>query len=295
MNNTIPASELILNPDGSIYHLHLLPVDIAETIIFVGDPDRVKMVSDFFDTIEVKKQKREFVTHTGTYKGKRLTVISTGIGTDNIDIVLNELDALVNIDLEKRRIKEQLTTLNIVRLGTSGCLDASIPVDSTLLSSFGFGLDGLMPYYTTNENDEEKSLLKELEEKYTSFYNQLPVQVHFSECSKELLEFFRDDSTFEGITATCTGFYGPQGRQLRLQPKLDKLQDKLTTLEFTNHKLTNFEMETAAIYGLAKELGHKALSINLLIANREAKTFSANPKQSMKQMIQWALDKMVDL
>lgn len=290
----IKESELILNPDGSVYHLHLLPEELADTIITVGDPDRVEKVSQHFDSIEVKKAKREFVTHTGNYQDKRISVISTGIGTDNIDIVLNELDALVNIDLQKRAIKDEKKSLSIIRIGTSGCLDVSMPIDSYLLSSFGLGLDGLLGFYQPNYSNEETDLFSELNQNHKSFVEKLPVQPYFSAASSDLLQHFSDYNTYSGITATCTGFYAPQGRQLRLRPMFEDILDELTSLKL-KHRVTNFEMETAGIYGMSNLLGHKALSINLLIANRKSKQFSPNPKQSMEEMIAWALNKVNQL
>ena len=290
----IPESELILNPDGSIYHLNLLPEELANTVITVGDPERVKKVSSHFDRIELKKEKREFHTHTGEYKGKRISVISTGIGTDNIDIVFNELDALVNINLKTREIKDSLTSLNIVRIGTSGCLDGEVPVDSTLLSRFGLGLDGLMGFYAYNYSEAETQLIKELNQKNSDFIHQLPVQAYFSEAGADLFGHFNEGDIFSGITATCTGFYAPQGRQLRLQPKFADILDQLTQLQLSQ-KVTNFEMETAGIYGMANLLGHQALSVNLLIANRATKQFSPHPKKSMDKMIEWTLEKIKTL
>lgn len=289
--SVIKPSELILNPDGSVYHLHLLPEDISETIITVGDPNRVKMVSAYFDTIEVKKEKREFFTHTGTYKGKRLTVISTGIGTDNIDIVFNELDALVNIDLKTRTIKKTHTALNFIRIGTSGCMHKDIPIDATLLSSHGLGMDGLLNYYEYSQSTEEKAMHNELEQ--LSLFESLGIRPYVFEGSSLLRSIFEDETTFAGITTTCTGFYGPQGRELRLRPKVSDLVDQLSRVVLCGHQVTNFEMETAGIYGLASLLGHEALSINLLIANRARGEFSKDPKASMTNLIQWVLDKLV--
>lgn len=291
--NRIPESELILNRDGSVYHLNLLPQDISETIITVGDPDRVDLVASFFDSIEIEKSKREFATKTGIYKGKRLTVISTGIGTDNIDIVFNELDALVNIDLASRTIKEEHKALNIIRIGTSGCMDGSIPIDSILLSSHGVGLDGLLSYYDYEYDESDKKMNEELLASH--FFDQWSLQPYCFSASNELLLHFNDAETYSGITTTCTGFYGPQGRSLRLKPKLENLLDELPKLNVCGHQFTNFEMETAGIYGLAKLLGHKALSINLLIANRIRGEFSSRPVDRMKEVIEWSLEEIVSL
>ncbi|MCZ2277804.1 MAG: nucleoside phosphorylase [Bacteroidia bacterium] len=286
----IPESELILNPDGSIYHLHLLPEDISTTIINVGDPDRVCTVSSFFDKIEVKKQKREFITHTGTYKGKRLTVISTGIGTDNIDIVYNELDALVNIDLKTRTIKDKHTALNLIRIGTSGALQEDILPDSFVCSSHGLGLDGLMNYYFTDAASEDKDLNE-------AFADYLPNDCRFPrspivKASDFLFERISSQMN-TGITASCAGFYGPQGRMLRLQPYRHDLLDKLTAFRFGNHRITNFEMETGAMYGLAKLLGHRCCSTNVIIANRIRHEFSGNPAKSVNELIAVVLDKII--
>lgn len=291
--NRIADSELILNADGSVYHLNLLPDDIADTIITVGDPDRVETVTSFFDNIEVEKSKREFSTKTGSYKGKRITVISTGIGTDNIDIVFNELDALVNIDLQNRIVKDEKKSLNIIRIGTSGCLQNDIPIDSILLSSHGLGLDGLMSFYQYKNDMVVTSLLESFMK--TDLLRGVNVEPYLFTASNQLLAHFHRPETFTGITTTCTGFYGPQGRSLRLQPKLEHFLDQLSNLSIGNHTFTNFEMETAGIYGLSKLLGHHAISINLLIANRARGEFSQRPKERMKEVIEWSLNRIVEL
>ncbi|MCB0540529.1 MAG: nucleoside phosphorylase, partial [Bacteroidetes bacterium] len=258
MNEIIKPSELILNDDGSIYHLHLLPEQIADTIITVGDPDRVEKVSKYFDKIEHKIQKREFVTHTGYIGNKRLTVISTGIGTDNIDIVINELDALVNIDLHTRQIKKDKKSLNIIRIGTSGTLQGEIDVDSIVLSSFGLGLDGLMNFYVSHNSDEEEEILLKINKAV-----ELPIKPCIAKGSEFLLNQIKTDSTYTGITISATGFYGPQGRTLRMQPKVANFIDELAQLKFDNNeRITNLEMETSAIYGMGKVLGHHCLSVN---------------------------------
>lgn len=278
----IASSELVLNPDGSVYHLHLRPENIASTIITVGDPDRVTMVSKYFDAVEFTMQKREFVTHTGRVGNKRLTVISTGIGTDNIDIVLNELDALVNIDLQTRTPLPETTQLSIVRLGTSGSLHPDIPVDSFVVSSFGLGLEGLMHFYHFHPDETEQQLLAH----FPPLKN--GVVPYIAAASQTLLHKIGAGIT-AGITATCSGFYGPQGRQLRLQPALTDLLTQLQHFSLGQHRVTNFEMETAAIYGLSRLLGHRALSVNVIMANRALGQFSQKPYEAIDNLIQTML------
>ena len=285
MKNQIPESELILNPDGSIYHLHLLPEDVADTIIFVGDQDRVPQVSKHFDRIEVKKQKREFVTHTGYIGSKRLSVISTGIGTDNIDIVLNELDALVNVNLDTRTVKEKLTSLDIIRIGTSGALQEDVLVDSVLISSHGLGLDGLMQFYDYEETDEIAGLLTEMDEQLGLVF----VNPYLFKAGEGLFNKFVPHYA-HGITATCCGFYGPQGRMLRAERKYDNLIDKLNGIAAQGKRITNFEMETAGIYGMASLLGHGAISVNAILANRINHTFSRNPEAIVETAIKQVLE-----
>lgn len=287
--NPIGESELILNPDGSIYHLNLLPTDISDTIITVGDPDRVAMVSKHFDNIEIIKQKREFVTHTGTYKGKRLTVISTGIGTSNIEIVFTELDALVNIDLETREVKEESTALNFIRVGTSGGLRKGIEVDSFVASAFGIGLDNLMAFYDFQPNEEEE----ELQDLLPELGNY--IQPYVAQASYELLQIVASDVT-QGITITSPGFYAPQSRTLRVTPMLKNKLKILQEFEFDDspYQITNFEMETASMYAFARLFGHNALSMNAIIANRIENSFSENPKKTVEELIVYVLDKLVD-
>ncbi|MBK5284666.1 MAG: nucleoside phosphorylase [Bacteroidia bacterium] len=285
----IPETELILNSDGSIYHLNLLPEDIAETVIHVGDPDRVKMVSDFFSSIEVKKQKREFITHTGIYKGKRLTVISTGIGTDNIDIVYNELDALVNIDLKTRIIKEEKTALNLIRIGTSGSLQEEIAPDAFVFSTFGIGLDGLLNFYEHNNTEEEKKIITAFRKHYPTD-GVLPLP-YLASCSP-LLDEKLSAGMFKGITASCSGFYAPQGRVLRYRLARPGMIDMLTTFKFNNLCITNFEMETAAMYGLASILGHQCCSVNVIVANRITKKHSHKADEKMKELIEVVLGRV---
>ncbi len=285
----IPESELILNSDGSVYHLNLLPEDISDIVINVGDPDRVSKVSSFFDKIEIKKQKREFVTHTGYYKGRRITVLSTGIGTDNIDIVYNELDALVNIDLKTRTVKEKLSSLNLIRIGTSGALQADIPVDSFVFSTFGLGLDGLLNFYKMQNSDEEKRIIESFRNHYPN--NCTLPQSYISRCSNKL-EKILSDGMHKGITASCSGFYAPQGRVLRYELARTDMIEKLHTFKHDHHRVTNFEMETGAMYGLAKVLGHNCCAVNVIVANRIVQQFSKKYEESMHTLIVTVLDRL---
>jgi uridine phosphorylase len=281
MEYQIPESELILNNDNSIYHLHLLPEYIAETIIFVGDQERVPEVSKYFDNIEIKKAKREFVTHTGYIDKKRISVISTGIGTDNIDIVMNELDALVNVDLATRTIKKNHTALNIIRIGTSGALQSNIPINSVLVSEQAIGLDSLMLFYE-REKDEilEQSIKQQLG---FDFIN--PYLVNGSKALIDLLP----NNYIKGITATCCGFYAPQGRFLKAKGVNNTLIQKLNQLNVNGKSVTNFEMETAGIYGMANVLGHHAVSVNCILANRIDNVFSKNPAEIVDRTIREVL------
>jgi uridine phosphorylase len=285
----IQSSELILNPDGSVYHLNLLPENIAHDIIFVGDQNRVEKITAAFEKIEFSQQKREFKTQTGLYKGKRITVISTGIGPDNIDIVMNELDALVNIDLKTRLPKTTLTSLNIIRIGTSGSLHADIPVNSFVMSKFGLGLDNMLRSYlidaVSNPNMESEFI------KHTDWDLRKGTPYIIS-CSELLEKKIESDQMHKGITATTGGFYGPQGRVLRLDIQDPDLNDKMVNFEFENHRITNLEMETAAIYGLGKLLGHNCLSLNAIIANRASGTFSEDPYKAVDELIAYTLDKI---
>ncbi|MDG1527893.1 MAG: nucleoside phosphorylase [Polaribacter sp.] len=287
----IKESELILNPNGSVYHLNLLPENIANDIIFVGDQDRVESITQHFDTVDFTTQKREFKTSTGTYKGKRFSVISTGIGPDNIDIVLNELDALVNINLKTRTIKKTLTKLNIVRIGTSGSLQNDIPVDSLLMSTFGLDINGMMHSYQS-----EKICHPELEQAFIEHtnWNSKKCEPLIVANSKELEVKISSEKVFKGITATAGGFYGPQGRVLRLALQDAELNSKIDSFNFNGNRITNLEMETSAIYGLSKLLGHNACSMNAIIANRANGTFSKNPKKVVADLIVYTLDKLVE-
>ena len=288
----IAESELIINPDGSIYHLNLLPEDIAPTVILVGDPNRVKMVSKYFDSVEVQKDKREFVTHTGTLNGKRISVVSSGIGPDNIDIVLNELDALVNIDLKTRTIKDQLTSLNIVRIGTSGSLQPDIKVNEFVLSEWAIGFDSLLHYYVG-----EHIQLKEVQDAFVQHANwyMAKSQPYVVSCSKPLADRLTSDEVHKGFTGTNVGFYGPQGRVLRLPVQDPNFMDTLASFSFKGKRITNLEMETSAIYGMANLLGHQAVSMNCIIANRPNGTFSSDPKGAVDAMIQYTLGKLTNL
>jgi len=269
----IAESELILNDRGAVYHLNLLPEELAPIVITVGDPDRVSAVSKYFDEISFKQQHREFVTHTGRLGNKQISVVSTGIGTDNIDIVLQELDALVNIDLSQRTINSQLQSLNIIRVGTCGSLQQEAPADSFIVSTHGLGIDNLLNFYSHKNNEEEKNILQ-----HFIAHTQLTgrfAQPYISLASSSLLKHFVD-GFHHGITITCPGFYGPQGRVLRLGLSNPDMIDRLTAFQFGNHRIINFEMETAGIYGLGKLLGHNCISLSTVVANRISKTFTIN-------------------
>jgi uridine phosphorylase len=287
----IQSSELILNPDGSVYHLNLKPEHIAHDIIFVGDQNRVEKITQFFDRIEYSTQKREFKTQTGYFKGKKMTVMSTGIGPDNIDIVMNELDALVNIDLETRKPKEQLTSLNIVRIGTSGSLQADIPCDSMVMSKYGLGLDNMLRSYLIDAISE-----KDMEEAFIAqtHWDVRKGRPYVITCSETLEKRIESDKIFKGFTGTAGGFYGPQGRVLRLEIQDPELNAKMDRFEFEGIKMTNLEMETAAIYGLGKLLGHNCLSLNAIIANRATGTFSEDPYKAVDALIAYTLDKLAE-
>lgn len=287
----IQSSELILNPDGSVYHLNLKPEHIAHDIIFVGDQNRVEKITQFFDSIEFSTQKREFKTQTGTYKGKRMTVMSTGIGPDNIDIVMNELDALVNIDLNTRKPKETLTSLNIIRIGTSGSLQADIPVDSFVMAKYGLGLDNMLRSYLIDEISD-----KAIEDAFIAHTNwdAKKGRPYVISCSEKLEKVIESNQIHKGITATAGGFYGPQGRVLRLDIQDPSLNNKMDNFKTNATRITNLEMETAAIYGLGKLLGHHCLSLNAIIANRASGTFSEDPYKAVDQLIAYALDKLAD-
>lgn len=282
----IASSELIITPKGTVYHLDLHPDHLADTIITVGDPDRVASVSKYFDAMEHQAQHREFITHTGRIGNKRISVVSTGIGPDNIDIVLNELDALANIDFETRTIRDEKKALSIIRLGTSGALQADIEVDSMVASSFAIGLDNLMHYYVYESNPEETYILGEFQQ-HTGLTDK-PVWPYIAEGAIRLRNHF-SEGFHSGITVTCPGFYGPQGRVLRGQIAFPNLIDALGTFGSRGQRITNFEMETSAIYGLGKMLGHQCLSISTIVANRIHQTFSSDGTAAVDNMIQKSL------
>ncbi|MDT0294247.1 nucleoside phosphorylase [Mesonia ostreae] len=289
----IKESELILNADGSVYHLNLKPENIANLIITVGDPDRIDSITKHFDSVEFKTQKREFQTQTGTYKNKRITVVSTGIGTDNIDIVLNELDALANINLKTREFKEEQQQLTIIRIGTSGSIQKEIPVDAFLASEKAVGFDGLLYYYQS-----DAFLEKEFAEHLHEYLDLHPhkARPYVVSADQDLVDHFSQDGrVFKGVTGTNVGFYAPQGRVLRAGLQDPNFIDQLTTFKFQDYRITNLEMETSAIYGLSKLLGHKAVSMNAIIANRETGDFSKDSLKAVEHLILYTLDKIITL
>jgi uridine phosphorylase len=276
--NRIAESELIINNRGAIYHLDLRPEEIARTILTVGDPGRVHEVSKHFDSIEFRAAHREFITHTGHLAGKRLSVISSGIGTDNIDIVLNELDALANIDLDTRTVRPSLTALKIIRIGTCGSLQNNVPVDSFVASTHGLGIDNLLSFYQHQSNDEEKQIIQ-------SFITQTQlVQPYITGGASSLIKHFVG-GFHHGITVSCPGFYGPQGRILRIGLAFPDLVARLSGFSLGHHRIANFEMETSAIYGLGRLLGHHCLSLNAVVANRVTKEFSSNAPKAIENLI----------
>ena len=295
--NQIPETELVLNPDGSIYHLNLMPGDIAGNIILAGDPGRVEVISSFFDTIELKKQKREFITHTGTYRGKRISAISSGIGTDNIDIVINELDALANIDLVNRIPLKKHTRLNIIRIGTSGSLQKDIPVDSLLLSEKAIGFDGLLNFYSGAGRVCDPGFEEAFKE-HTGWSSRLAAPYVVPASEKLLKKFIKEgsvrDKFIPGVTISAPGFYGPQGRELRLKPADPALNDKIEQFRYGRHKITNYEMECSAIYGLCALLGHEALTICAIIGNRATKTYSYRHEEVISELTGAVLDTLTE-
>ncbi len=285
----IGASELIINNDGSVFHLHLKPGELADTVILVGDPGRVDLVSSFFDTIELRRASREFVSVTGTYKGCRMTVLSTGIGCDNLDIVMTELDALVNIDFSSRQVKEELRSLRILRIGTSGAVQPDIPVGSYVFSHISVGADGLLNWYA---NRDEVSY-KEMEEAFvahTGWLDTLPAP-YFVRASQELIDLFAD-STVKGVTISASGFYGPQGRVLRVPLAMPDMMEKFESFRFGDYRITNFEMEGSALAGLATKLGHRAGTVCCIIANRYYKGAEPDYKTLVERLVVMALDKL---
>lgn len=288
MGNKLSEADLIINQDGTIYHLNLLPEDLAHTVITVGDPDRVSEISKHFDRIELKKGKREFLTHTGYIGQKRLTVISTGIGTDNIDIVFNELDALVNVDFESREVKKELVSLDIIRVGTSGAIQPDLPMGTILASSFGLGLDALMKYYIHELSVDERPILEAFQSHSSHIKG---IHPYLTAADPGLLS--RIGGTMEqGITVTAPGFYAPQGRQVRAKNAVPNFIELLNTFQHGKYRITNLEMETAGIYALAKALGHKALSVNAILASRVNFEFSKTPDKVVDKAIRMVLDKL---
>ncbi|WP_333627222.1 nucleoside phosphorylase [Sphingobacterium siyangense] len=283
----INESELILNADGSIYHLNLLPEDLASTVITVGDPDRVAKVSKHFDRIELKKGKREFITHTGYLGNKRLTVISTGIGTDNIDIVLNELDALANIDFDNRTVKSTLSSLDIVRIGTSGAVQQDVEMGTILASAYGIGLDALMNYYQGSYDGEERALQVELAE----YFSALNLKPYVAKAGASLMDRIAFDLP-KGVTLTAPGFYAPQGRTVRSTNTIPNFIDLIKSFQYKDQRFTNLEMETAGIYALANMFGHQALSINAILASRVDGRFSSAPEEVVDKAIQLVLERI---
>lgn len=285
----IKESELILSDDKKIYHLGLNPEQIGHIIITVGDPQRVPKVSKYFDKIEFTNQKREFISHTGLLGNKKISVIGTGIGPDNIDIMLNEVDALHNIDFNKREIKEKLTSLIIVRLGTSGTIRREIDVDSTVVSSHGLGMDGLMNFYDHSFTEFQTNIMNDMEKHFPLLFK--ICKPYIFPGSEKLIQSI-GNGFISGITLTAGGFYGPQGRKLRLDEKINKLIDELGEYEYNGLKITNFEMETSAIYGLSQLMGHQALSFNTIIANRATGKFSSDPYKAVEKMIQTVMERI---
>ena len=286
----IPESELIINKRGAIYHLDLRPEELADTVILVGDPERVKKVSKYFDSIEHQLQHREFITHTGFIANKRISVLSTGIGPDNIDIAINELDALANINFETRTINNTFRKLNLIRFGTSGALQADIPVDSLVASTHGLGFDNLMNYYEYEKSEEENKMISSFLEQ-TKMDTSITMPYIFKG-SEMLLNKFGNDF-YKGITVTAPGFYGPQGRELRLKSKSRALIDRLSHFSYSEFRITNFEMESSAIFGLGKLLGHECLSINVVVANRVVQQYSKDSNAAVENMIEKALGVIV--
>lgn len=285
----LAQSELILNTDGSVYHLDLLPEDIADTILTVGDPGRVAAVSRYFDRIEVIKQKREFITHTGYIGNKRLSVISTGISTDNIDIVFNELDALVNIDLQQRRPKPKLTSLKFIRIGTTGGLQPEVPIDSFVVSNYGIGMDGMASFYNLTPSLHEQDLQEAFIQCFTN--DKSAQGTYVAEGNQALIKLLSPDNII-GITVTCGGFYGPQGRLLRIQPRFADFIQRLQQFSWQGQKLLNLEMEAAAMYALGRQMGHQCCSISAVIASRCHQRFSTDSYKTIDKLIQCVLSRI---
>ncbi len=282
-------SELIINPDGSVYHIKLRPEDIADTVLLVGDQGRVKMISKYFDSIEHQSQNREFLAHTGYYNGERITALSTGIGTDNIDIVVNELDAAVNIDLNTRMLKDNRRSLRLIRLGTSGAIQPGINVDTFVASEYGLGFDGLLHYYKFDDNIIDNDLTEAFI-KHTGWSSKLPYP-YIVKHSGSIIETVAHDMT-KGITATASGFFGPQGRELRIPLAFPEMNSKMESFNYNSKSITNFEMETSALYALGKILGHQTLTICTIIANRANKQYSTDYKKTVDKLILTVLDRL---
>jgi len=289
MSVRYPESELILNKDGSIYHLSLRPQDIADIILTVGDPSRVHKVSQYFDKITFEMNKREFITHTGLYKGKKITVMSTGMGTDNVEILMSELDAIANINLKKRENKSRKKSLKIIRIGTSGALQQDVPLDSLLMTQYAIGLDTLMYFYNLERTEAEKNVEAALQ-----LEADLPFRPYCVEGSSKLFKHLSTD-TLVGNTVTCPGFYAPQGRELRVPLKYPNIVDKLGEFHYGDLWLTNFEMETAGYYALGRILGHEVVSCNAIIANRVTKEFSKNADKTIDNLIKYVLNKAIEI
>ncbi|CAI8274623.1 MAG: Purine nucleoside phosphorylase DeoD-type [Flavobacteriaceae bacterium] len=285
-------SELIFNEDGSVYHLKLKPGNISNTIILVGDPARVDLITQYFSSIEFTVQNREFKTVTGIYKNTRLSVLSTGIGSGNIDIVLNELDTLVNIDFNTRNVKPSVTKLNLIRIGTSGSIQADIPIDSLLISSKAIDIDGFLNNYKISQELTYIPVNKFLENYKVNNNKLLPLCF---DCSDYLMGKLKGIADFSGVTVTCNGFYGSQGRSIRIQSSNDNFIEELNKIQFINDRVTNLEMETAIIYGMSKILGHEAISLNAILANRENGTYSEKPNETINKLILLTLNSLSNL
>lgn len=285
----IGPSELILNADQSIYHLNLLPEDIAETVILVGDQNRVEKISRYFDKIEIQKERREFITHTGELNGKRISAVSTGIGTDNIDIVINEIDALFNIDFKERIAKDSLTQIDFVRIGTSGAIQPDIPLDSFVLSEYAIGFDNVLHFYDGESIQHPEAQMAFIDHTNWSVFKSIPYVVA---SDPVLADQLYSKGIIKGFTGSNVGFYGPQGRSLRLPLEDQELNVKLSSFEYQGRRITNLEMETSAIYGLSALLGHRAVSMNSILANRSTGGFSQKPADTIDRLIQYTLEKL---
>ncbi|MAY84831.1 MAG: phosphorylase [Flavobacteriales bacterium] len=287
----INPSELVLNSDGSIYHLKLHPEQLADEVILVGDPGRVSLISSYFDSIDHKVENREFITHTGEFNGKGISVLATGIGTDNIDIVLNELDALVNVDLEKREIKDQKRSLKLLRIGTCGSIQKDVLADQIVLSSHAVGLDGLLNYYDWKAEQEENEILNSFLS-HCNWPDNINTPYLVAGSNAQIERFSSIEGVNKGITLTAPGFYGPQGRSIRLKAALANQNEMFADFHHKGHRLVNYEMETSALYGLSRLLGHDAATLCLVVANRTANSFSKNYPQAMKKLVEAVLERL---